>query len=113
MRKIATTGRRKRGIGVATEALAASPLRQGAVVSVYRIDPRTGALFIEGRGVIERRCRRPHFFYVRFDGEKVCRIRFVLPWQYDPERCLALLRAFWEASCAPPSVDEFFPTPPP
>lgn len=85
-------------------------LRKGAVVSVYRVDPGTGP-FIEGRGVIEGACRRPHHFYVRLNGEKVCRVRFVHPdWQQNPERCLALLRAFWEASLAPPVIDEFFPT---
>jgi hypothetical protein len=50
---------------------------------------------------------------VRFDGEKVCRLRFVFPdpyWQRNPKRCLTLLRAFWEASVAPPAIDEFFPT---
>lgn len=90
--------------------MAASRLQKGTVVSVYRVDLRTGP-FIEGRGVIEGACRRPHYFYVRFDGEKICRVRFVHPdWQQNPERCLELLQAFWAASLAPPVIDEFFPT---
>jgi hypothetical protein len=93
-----------------TEPSAGRRLRKGDVVSLYRIDPTSFAPFIEGRGVIEGPYRWPHYFYVRLDGEKVCRVRFVHPdWQENPERCLALLRAFWEANLAPPAIDEFFP----
>jgi hypothetical protein len=96
-----------------TKSSAAYGLRKGAVVTVYCLDPATGP-FIEGRGVIERAYPRPHYFYVRLDGEKVCRVRFVHhDLQHDPSRSLALLRAFWEASRAPPAIDEFFPPPTP
>lgn len=93
----------------ATAPLIRRRLRRGDIVSVYRIDPRNGP-FIEGRGTIEGDSRRRHFFYVRFEGEKCCRLRFVHPdFQDDAERSLTLLRAFWKASLTPPAIDEFFP----
>ncbi|HEX3885367.1 MAG TPA: hypothetical protein VHW66_22125 [Stellaceae bacterium] len=105
-----TTDRCNRNSGRSASSPAAPGLRKGSAISVYRVNPRTGP-FIEGRGVIERACRRLHYFYVRFDGEKVCRVRFVHPdWQQDPDRCLALLRAFWKASLEPPVIGEFFPS---
>ena len=111
MRKTATSARRKGGNGLAPNASGTGSLRKGAVVNVYRLDPRTGP-YMEARGVIQGACRRPHFFYVRFFGERVSRVRFVHPdWRQDPERCLTLLRSFWEASREPPAIDEFFPTP--
>lgn len=113
MRKPVTSrAQSKRGVGRTTKSPAAPRLRKGAVVNVYRLDPTGSGPFIEGRGVIEGAYRRPHYFYVRMDGEKVSRVRLVLAdWQKNPERCLPLLRAFWKASLAPPVIDEFFPSP--
>ena len=91
---------------------AARRFRKGAVVTIIRIGP-AGPL-IEGHGVVQEACPQAFFFRVRLDGEKVCRVRFVHPdFQQNPERSLALLRAFWEASLAPPAFDEFFPADPP
>ena len=75
--------------------------RNGAVVTIFGLGPKGP---FEGRGVIRGACRRPNYFRVIFAGENVCRIRLVLPdWQEDPDRCLRMLVAFWQASAAPPA----------
>jgi hypothetical protein len=91
-------------------AFDASPeLRKGDVVTVFGIG--SSGPYIEGRAVVRGAGRRLQFFRVVFASERVIRTRFVHPdWQEDPERSLRLLIAFWEASVAPPEIDEFFPT---
>jgi hypothetical protein len=96
------------GAGVAT-----SPeVKIGDTVTVFALD-LAGRPFIEGCALIEAACAQPHLYRVRFLGEKTIRTRFVHPdWQDEPERCLTLLRQFWQAGASPPSFDEFFPDDP-
>ncbi|HVA79765.1 MAG TPA: hypothetical protein VNF29_02450 [Candidatus Binataceae bacterium] len=108
----AATARRQCGAGHLAAPQASRRFRIGTVVTIFRIG--SAGPFIEGHGVIVKACSQAFFFRVQFDSKKGSRVRFVHPdWQQDPERSLALLRTFWEASLAPPSFDEFFPADPP
>lgn len=80
----------------------------GQTVSIFGCRA-SGQPYLEGQATIEASGDRPHFYRVRFHGERVTRLRFVNPdWQQDPAHSLALLIQFWRAT-ASPSFDEFFP----
>jgi hypothetical protein len=84
-------------------------LEIGRVVTVFGVTA-SGQLFIEGRARIEAACAAPHYYRVRFEGERVSRIRFVHPdWQRDPHDALELMNSFLCANDAAPSFDDFFP----
>jgi hypothetical protein len=84
------------------------PLKLGDAVAVFGLSA-SGRPYLEGLAQIRSRYDAPHFYRVRFKGERVLRTRFINPnWQRNPERSLALLLAFWDAT-ASPSFDEFFP----
>jgi len=106
-----TTNGRERGpkrTGVASNA--SHPIRIGAIAKVVRMTQDTGLPFVEGEAVvIESIAHRPHFYRVRFLGERLSTTRFVHPdWQTDTERSLALLYEMCRAS-ALPEFEEFFP----
>jgi len=84
-------------------------LRIGDAVAVFALGS-SGPL-IEGIGIIESYAAGRDYYYIKFVGERVSRLRFVSPdWRADPERSLALLREFWR-SCRTddPRVEDFFP----
>jgi len=84
------------------------PLKLGAVVAVFGLSA-SGRPYLESFAQVRSRYDAPHFYRVRFKGERVLRVRFINPeWQRDPERSLALLLSFWDATMSP-SFDEFFP----
>ena len=84
------------------------PLKLGAVVAVFGLSA-SGRPYLESFAQVRSRYDAPHFYLVRFKGERVLRIRFINPeWQLDPEHSLALLLSFWDATMSP-SFDEFFP----
>jgi len=86
------------------------PLEIGQMVSIFGASA-LGRPFCEGEALIDAISDRPHYYSVRFRGERASRLRFVNPdWQQDPARSLALLTEFWLASLAPPAIDEFFPS---
>jgi len=83
-------------------------MHPGEIVVIFGIT--SSGPYLEGRAAIESACLQPHHYRVLFAGEKTSRVRFVHPdWQTDPERCLRLLRVFWQASTAPSVIEEFFP----
>ncbi len=88
------------------------PFKPGETVIVFAFGP-TGIPLIEGRATIIDCSLVPHHYRVRFQDERLIRTRFVHPdWQRDPNRCNALLAAFWR-SCGPHAwMEDFYPDEP-
>jgi hypothetical protein len=83
------------------------PLPIGQTVYIFGLNA-SGCPFCEGQASISAIDSQPHYYRVRFRGDRVMRIRFVHPdFQGDPTRSLTLLTEFWRANTSP-SFDDFF-----
>ena len=83
-------------------------LKLGDAVTVFGI--ATSGPMIEGIGTIESYGPGRDRYHIRFIGDLVTRLRFIIPeWQSNPERSLELLREFWRSSRTDhPLVEDFF-----
>lgn len=65
--------------------------------------------YIEGRASVIAKTQRPHWYLVRFAGEKGVRARFLNPdWTTNAKRSCGLLRGFLLAM-ERPLIDDFYP----
>jgi hypothetical protein len=86
------------------------PFRRGEKVTIYSLNRRL-PMRVEGVATVIGRAPHPLAFYVRFESEKVIRVRIVLPrpYQRKPQSVTKAQLACWRAISRSLLVAEFFP----